>query len=63
LRDEISVEDANEFAFCGLQPGGQCTCLETGAVDTMNALNIKARLTQLLAVCGRDLSCFISRIV
>ena len=51
LRDKIGIKNTDEFAFGSLQPDRQRAGFETGAIDPMNTLNIKAALSQF--VCAR----------
>ena len=59
LRNKIGVQDTNEFAFGSLKPYRQGAGFETGAIDPMNALNIKASLSQFLRARGGDLAGFV----
>src|SRR5215467_11192456 len=59
LWNKIGVEYAKKFAFCRSETHRQCASLEAGAISPMNALYIKAALTQFLRTCGRDLACLV----
>src|SRR4029077_2063609 len=63
LRDEIGIKNAHKLAISRFQTDFECAGLESGAIDSMNQLNVEAAATQFLgARCG-DLAGVIRGIV
>jgi hypothetical protein len=63
LRDKIGIKNTKELAFLGFQAGRQRASLETGALNPMETLHIKAAMAQFVCARRDDLTRIIGRII
>src|SRR6266536_5149383 len=63
LRNKIGVENTDKIAFGGLESCGESTGFETGAIDSMDELNVEAPPAQFIRAGRSQFPSIIGRII